>query len=84
MARMLSLAKVATKIDRSKPTIRAWIEAGVFPRGIVDPNGNVCWPEDVVNAWQTLFLTGFFSGAVKSNRHEKDRQLPETTGKSEG
>lgn len=84
MARLLSLRKVAVRLDRSLPTLRKWIAAGTFPPPSYDPNGVAFWPEDVIDAWQLLVVKGLFSEwGVKIEPTENGRQRPETTGKSE-
>ncbi len=83
-AKLLSLTKVSALLARSKPTLRKWIEEGTFPQGKPDPNGVLCWSENVVMAWQTLYEPGFFEKPVKGSLSENRRQRLETAGKSDG
>jgi predicted DNA-binding transcriptional regulator AlpA len=76
--KLLPLAEVARRIKRSKPILQEWIKEGRFPKGIVDASGALCWPENLVEAWQTLLLAGFFEWPVKSKRGGKDRKRMET------
>ncbi len=81
--KMLSLAKVCERIDRSKPTVRQWLEEGRFPQGVPDASGVLFWAEDVIEAWQLLAKVGFFRWPVKENRTENLGKRRETLGRSD-
>lgn len=52
MTRLLSLAKVAERLDVSTKTVRRWLAAGEFPAAThALPKGQLRWDELTVEFW---------------------------------
>lgn len=59
MSRLLSLKRVAERLDVSEKTIRRWIDAGEFPPPThLLPGQTQRWAETVVEGWMTLRAAG--------------------------
>lgn len=50
-ARLLSLARVATRLDVSTATVRRWWGEGIFPAPVYLPNGQPRWHLSTVEIW---------------------------------
>lgn len=69
MGRLLSIKRVAERMDVSAKTVQRWVKSGEFPAPTHHlPGGNVRWLEAVVEGWMALRSagqTGFSGPPVK-------------------
>lgn len=60
MSRLLSLKRVAERLDVSEKTVRRWVKDGEFPGPTHTlPGGNLRWEEAVVEGWLAVHSTAF-------------------------
>lgn len=59
MSQLLSLKRVAERLDVSEKTVRRWMKDGEFPAPTHHlPGGNSRWLEVVVEGWMALLSAG--------------------------